>query len=126
MIEKFDADTWMTQLLANAGKAEENVMNERPTVEQVLAQEAATVVAASGTEPEPALEREIAAENAVNLVMRQLGLAYPTMLSKWTMLEVARLLHALHQAPGEMIGLGVNHEPVRALTAGAVKRDLFK
>jgi hypothetical protein len=52
------------------------------------------------------LARHAAADACVQIVMDQLGIKNPTLLSTWTKLEVARLLHALHQEPGGEIILG--------------------
>ena len=52
------------------------------------------------------LERQATAESAVNVVMRQKGLADPTLLSAWTRMEIARLLDNLHEDPMGAIKLG--------------------
>ena len=84
-----------------------NVVVARPTAtaaKVISDQEAATVVEANNQ-----LARDVAAENAVYVVMGQRGIEHPTLLSKWTMNEIARLLHVLYADPAQTIKLGGQH-----------------
>ena len=118
-MEKFSAEKWMADLLAATDRAEEKAVNERPSAEQAkaVADNDQTVVLEANAQ----LERDVAAENAVYVVMRQRGLENPTLLSKWTMNEIARLLHALYADPASGIVLGGQH-----LGAGFVRQETFE
>ena len=70
------------------------------------------------TESDMILEREATALSAVAVVMRQRGKDHPTLLSAWTMREIARLLHALADDPGAEVRLGDQY-----LGKGLAKRD---
>jgi hypothetical protein len=103
-----DVETEMTEVLSG--------VRERPsaTMAKSISDTEQTVV----TEANNQLARDVAAENAVYVVMGQRGLDHPTLLSKWTMNEIARLLHTLYADPSATIKLGGQH-----LGAGFVKSE---
>ena len=113
---------WLASLLTAAEKEPDmdieqemkEVVATRPSAASAkqIADNEATVV----TEANNELARDVAAENAVYVVMSQKGLVNPTLLSKWTMNEIARLLHVLYADPSAQIKLGGQH-----LGAGFVK-----
>ena len=86
-------------------------MDDRPTVEDLQAAEAAARALEAELNPNVEnnrqLTRHATAQSAVNVVMvEQLGLAHPTLLSAWTVLEINRLLDVLYADPGGEIRLG--------------------
>lgn len=109
MEKAFNAEQWMATLLSNTDEAEkkEKPVNERPS--GALAKQASEDEAVVAVEANAQLERDVAAENAVYVVMRQRGVDHPTLLSKWTMNEIARLLHSLYADPAAGIKLGGQH-----------------
>jgi hypothetical protein len=113
----------MSSLLANAEK-EPDMDIEQDMRETITRPSAATAKSISDTETTVVQEannqlaRDVAAENAVYVVMGQRGLDHPTLLSKWTMNEIARLLHSLYADPSATIKLGGQH-----LGAGFVKSE---
>ena len=101
---------WLASMLKDPDMDIEQDMREavtRPsaTTAKSISDAETTVV----TEANNMLARDVAAEAAVNVVMKQKGLQNPTLLSKWTMNEVARLLHALYADPSGEIVLGGQH-----------------
>ena len=109
---------WLASMLKEPDMDIEQEMKEvvatRPsaTTAKSISDAETTVV----TEANNMLARDVAAENAVYVVMGQRGLNHPTLLSKWTMNEIARLLHVLYADPSATIKLGGQH-----LGAGFVK-----
>jgi hypothetical protein len=114
---------WLSSLLVVAEK-EPDVDIEQDMRETLTRPSATTAKSISDAETTVVMEannqlaRDVAAESAVNVVMKQKGLDNPTLLSKWTMNEISRLLHVLYADPSATIQLGGQH-----LGAGFVKSE---